>query len=116
MIKYVVDKPESWDKIEAPIKALVKKITDKLKASHTKFVDPDFGPNEKDPFGAISLYGSDPPDPSGSKYPPPENLKWVRPQYADDNAALTEETPAAEEEDDEFAVGGAEKEEEEVVR
>jgi hypothetical protein len=42
-------------------------IIDKLKVNHEKFDDPDFGPNEKDEFGAISLYGSGTPNPAGKE-------------------------------------------------
>ena len=40
-------------------------IIDKLKISHEKFEDPDFGPSAADEFGAISLYGSGTPNPAG---------------------------------------------------
>jgi hypothetical protein len=58
-------------------------VIDKLKQSHTKFEDPDFGPTEKDEYGAISFYGNGKPDPAGSKYPSPDTLKWERPRYDD---------------------------------
>ena len=42
-------------------------IIDKLKISHEKFEDPDFGPSSTDEFGAISLYGSGTPNPAGKR-------------------------------------------------
>lgn len=42
-------------------------IIDKLKINHEKFDDPDFGPTEKDEFGAASLYGSGTPNPAGKE-------------------------------------------------
>lgn len=76
--------PAEQKKIEFKIEAKLKDVINKLKASHEKFEDPDFGPNEKDEFGAMSFYGSALPAPAGSKYPAPETLRWERPQY-DDN-------------------------------
>jgi hypothetical protein len=38
-----------------------------LKVNHEKFDDPDFGPTEKDEFGAASLYGSGTPNPAGKE-------------------------------------------------
>ena len=43
--------------IDRQVEKKVKEVVDKLKVSHEKFTDPDFGPNEKDEFGALSLYG-----------------------------------------------------------
>jgi hypothetical protein len=45
--------------------------------------DPEFGPTEKDPFGAKSMYFSDNDVPSGC--PPPENVVWMRIQNILDN-------------------------------
>lgn len=99
-------------KIESKIEAKVKEIVNKLKSSHEKFEDPDFGPNEKDEFGALSFYGSSLPAPAGSKYPAPETLKWERPIYddskfsdgavADEQEAEEEAEEAENEFDDEF--------------
>lgn len=83
----------------------MKLIVEKLKISHEKFFDPDFGPNDSDPFGAKSLYGLAPPAPAGSKYPTPESLKWDRPMY-DDSKFVHEvevEETSSDNEDDEFA-------------
>lgn len=79
-------------KIETKVESKVKEIINKLKSSHAKFEDPDFGPTEKDEYGAVSFYGPPKakkdgaiPDPAGgSKYPAPHTLKWERPLY-DDN-------------------------------
>ena len=46
---------------------LSSEIIDKLKISHEKFEDPDFGPSSTDEFGAISLYGSGTPNPAGKR-------------------------------------------------
>jgi len=43
--------------IDKKVEAKVKQVVDKLKISHEKFTDPDFGPSDKDEFGALSLYG-----------------------------------------------------------
>jgi hypothetical protein len=107
-------------KINAKVETKVKEIITKLKISHTKFEDPDFGPNDSDEYGAISLYGNGPPNPAGSKYPTPESLKWERPQYDDgkfgaDQSEVKdeEEDEESEEEDDEFGgFGGAESQDE----
>jgi hypothetical protein len=114
-----LDDQSQIEKIDKELEQKVKVIVDKLKISHNKFVDPDFGPNENDEFGAISLYGSSMPAPSGSKYPPPDTLKWERPVYDDQNflhqnevkqAKDTDEEDQNEDEnddfDDEFAPGG----------
>ena len=77
-------------KIEAKVEVKVKEIINKLKASHEKFEDLDFGPNDKDMYGALSFYGSKLPAPAGSKYPAPETLRWERPQY--DDSKFTEST------------------------
>lgn len=79
-----INTPEEIVRIDAKVQEKVKQIIEKLKSSHEKFSDPDFGPNEKDIYGSKSLYGSEPPAPSGSKYPTPESLRWDRPKYADD--------------------------------
>lgn len=86
-------------KINAKVETKVKEIITKLKISHTKFEDPDFGPNDTDEYGAISLYGNGPPNPAGSKYPAPESLKWERPQY-DDGKFSGGQTNEKEEEQD----------------
>lgn len=97
--------PGEQVKIEAVVEKKVKEVVQQLKANHSKFEDPDFGPNEKDEYGAISLYGNCKPDPAGSKYPSPESLRWERPQYADDKfrkeANLDADTVDGEEDDDE---------------
>ena len=107
--------------IESKIEGKVKEIVNKLKASHEKFEDKDFGPNEKDEFGALSFYGTALPAPAGSKYPAPETLKWERPLYEDDkfsnedsdkNEKEEEEEEEAGEFDDEFGYGGFDEEEE----
>jgi hypothetical protein len=88
----------------------VKEIVDGLKANHSKFVDPDFGPNDEDEFGAKSLYGDSKPEPAGSKYPSPDTLRWERPQY-DDNKFSVESEEIKKSEDE--IEGGEENEEEE---
>ncbi len=84
-IKYEIKglQRSDWDKFDEKVEKRVKDIIDKLKQSHTKFEDPDFGPTGKDEFGAVSFYGNGKPDPAGSKYPAPETLKWERPRYDD---------------------------------
>jgi hypothetical protein len=90
-------------KINAKVESKVKEIITKLKISHTKFEDPDFGPTESDEYGAISLYGNAPPNPAGSKYPSPESLKWERPQYDDGKFGVGQtEVKENEEEDEEY--------------
>lgn len=77
------------DKIEVQVENQVKAIVKKLKETHEKFNDNDFGPTEADPDGAISFYGPPPkkgdvkPEPAGSKYPDPATLTWERPHYED---------------------------------
>jgi hypothetical protein len=94
---------EEVKKIDKKVEAKVKEIVDNLKHSQTKFEDPDFGPNEKDEYGAASLYGSAVPDPAaGSKYPAPNTLKWQRPSYDSETFVHTEEKGEGEEEGDEF--------------
>ena len=56
---------KNWDNIDKLVVSKVKEIVDKLKISHEKFSDPDFGPNENDEFGALSLYGPSLPTPVG---------------------------------------------------
>lgn len=90
---------EEQAKINLKVEAKVKEIVNKLKMSHAKFEDPDFGPLESDEFGAKSLYGAAPPDPAGSKYPSPESLMWQRPQY-DDNHFSNGKTGEEDEEED----------------
>ena len=99
-------------KIEAIVEAKVKSIIDKLKASHEKFVDEDFGPTSTDEFGANSFYGSQLPAPAGSKYPKPEDLKWERPQYDDSHFTSTDLKKKGEEDDEEEAEGGDDNDEE----
>lgn len=84
----------------------MKSIVTKLKASHSKFEDSDFGPNENDEYGAKSFYGESNslPDPAGSKYPAPQTLKWERPIYADDKFNNDEAKEEEEEEEDEFGI------------
>ena len=56
-------------------------LVDKLKISHEKFTDQDFGPKavNDDEFGSASV-GPAPPSPVGvSKYPKPDTLRWDRP-------------------------------------
>ena len=72
------------DEINSLVEKKVKGYVEKLKSSHTKFIDEDFGPEEGDEHGAKSLYGTAMPAPAGSKYPRPEDLRWDRPIY-DDN-------------------------------
>ena len=74
--------------IRQHVEPKVKSIIDKLKATSQKFEDPDFGPTENDPRGAISFYGTAMPAPAGSKYPKPEDLRWARQQY-DDNGRFS---------------------------
>lgn len=81
----------------------MKKLIEQVKLSAKKFVDPDFGPNENDKDGAMALYGAKLPDPSGSKYPPPNTLRWARPKYYDATEVFTEDQENEEEEDDEYA-------------
>jgi hypothetical protein len=53
-------------KIELKVEKKVKEIISGLKRSNEKFIDPDFGPNETDEYGAASLYGNGgKPDPAG---------------------------------------------------
>ena len=72
------------EEINSLVEQKVKVYVEKLKSSHTKFIDEDFGPEEGDEHGAKSLYGTAMPAPAGSKYPRPEDLRWDRPIY-DDN-------------------------------
>lgn len=71
-------------KLNLIVEKKVKEYVDKLKSTHGKFEDRDFGPQETDKLGASSLYGTKIPAPAGSKYPRPEDLRWDRPLY-DDN-------------------------------
>jgi hypothetical protein len=113
--------PAEQKKIEAKVEAKVKELVNKLKASHEKFEDSDFGPQESDEFGALSFYGSALPAPAGSKYPAPETLKWERPLYDDskftegqaEEVADDAETVEEDEYEDEF---GFHAEEEDEVR
>jgi hypothetical protein len=81
--------PKIESEVNRKVEKKIREVVDKLKAAHEKFVDPDFGPNDEDPFGAVSLYGTKMPDPALSKYPAPDSLKWERPMYED--AAFTYE-------------------------
>jgi len=101
---------EKFDNIEKEVSKHVRAIVNALKTSHKKFEDPDFGPSDKDQFGALSLYGAAPPAPAGtSKYPAPETLKWERPQYSDDQVG-EEDEEGDEDEDDEFGdFGGGDR-------
>jgi hypothetical protein len=88
-----------------------------LKISHEKFEDVDFGPTEKDEFGAVSFYGTALPAPAGSKYPAPETLRWERPLYDDSKfgaAEAQQEEVVEEEPEDEFGEFGYQEEENEV--
>lgn len=88
------------------VRKKVKEIVQGLKASHAKFLDPDFGPNESDPLGAISLYGAGgSPAPAGTnKYPSPDSLRWDRPQYLDTSKLAGDDIEEGEEDEvDEFA-------------
>jgi hypothetical protein len=93
------EKRTKLDEIESHVEKKVREIIQGLKASHSKFTDPDFGPTESDPLGALCFYGNEPPAPAGtSKYPAPDSMKWERPQYASKNNADESE----EEDSDEF--------------
>jgi hypothetical protein len=99
-------KPKSKiEEIDIAVRKKVKEIVQGLKASHAKFMDPDFGPTENDPLGAIALYGSGgSPAPAGTnKYPSPDSLRWDRPQYLDKSKLAEDERDEEEEEVDEFA-------------
>ena len=100
--------PKEQAKLNLVVEKKVKDYVDKLKSSHTKFEDVDFGPQEADKLGAESLYGPTIPAPAGSKYPRPEDLKWDRPLY-DDNYFSS---AAAGENEDDAQGGGDEKGEE----
>lgn len=43
--------PQDLAKIDSKVELEVKKIIDKLKVSHAKFEDPNFGPTAEDEFG-----------------------------------------------------------------
>eukprot|EP01041_Mallomonas_annulata_P003480 gene3480-6926_t len=96
--------------LDQQVEKKVKEIIAKLKASHSKFEDPDFGPTETDEHGALALYGPNgPPPPTGhSKYPPADTIRWDRPQYADDkfqhhdDGEEVDDDGETEEEEDEF--------------
>lgn len=92
------------EEIDIAVRKKVKEIVQGLKASHAKFMDPDFGPSESDPLGAIALYGPDgSPAPAGTnKYPSPDSLRWDRPQYLD-TSKLAEDDRENEDDYDEFA-------------
>lgn len=76
--------PKEQAKLNLVVEKKIKEYVDKLKSTHSKFEDGDFGPKEVDKLGASSLYGTTIPAPAGSKYPRPEDLRWDRPLY-DDN-------------------------------
>jgi hypothetical protein len=114
---------EQLAKVETKIESKVKEIINKLKTTHEKFFDPDFGPNEKDEFGALSFYGTEIPAPAGSKYPNPESLRWERPIYDDSkflNSGVSEEkvevVEPEESETDEYDEYGSYEEEENQVQ
>jgi hypothetical protein len=96
-------------RIDMQVEKKVKEYIDKLKTTHIKFEDHDFGPQEKDKLGAKSLYGTAIPAPAGSKYPRPEDLKWDRPLYDENyfspDAAKNDNDEAGQQEEpvDEFA-------------
>jgi hypothetical protein len=94
------------DMIEKAVETKVKEIVDRVKATHGKYIDPDFGPTEQDPNGAISLYGNEPPAPAGvNKYPDPATIRWDRPQYEDEGFSKEEEEEEVDEFADDFAGG-----------
>ena len=94
-------KPSKRDHIEKVVERKIKAIVDATKATHSKYADPHFGPTEADPFGALSLYGKEPPTPAGvNKYPSPESMRWDRPHYEN---SFSQEDDVAAEETDEFA-------------
>ncbi len=90
------------EEINSLVEKKVKGYVEKLKSSHTKFIDEDFGPDGGDKYGAKSLYGTAMPAPAGSKYPRPDDLRWDRPVY-DDNYFTSETAEADGEEGDEGA-------------
>lgn len=113
-----IDLEKLEEEFAKSVEKKVKEITDVLKASHSKFEDPDFGPKDDDEHGALALYGpKGPPPPAGhSKYPPPETIRWDRPQYCDtkflhDHDEESEETAEDDEEEDE-EFGGDKKDDE----
>ena len=63
------------EEINSLVEKKVKGYVEKLKSSHTKFIDEDFGPDGGDKYGAKSLYGTAMPAPAGSKYPRPDDLR-----------------------------------------
>lgn len=101
------------ESIRLKVEPKVRDIINSLKSTHSKFQDPDFGPSESDPTGAISMYGHDGmPAPAGtSKYPDPAVLRWDRPHYADTQFDGGEDDENSEEED-EFSSGGGKNEKE----
>lgn len=98
--------PTKRDRIEQMVEKKVMEIVSSCKASRSKWSDPDFGPNESDPLGKLSLYGLEPPAPAGTnKYPSPESMRWDRPQYAEAmqiNAADAADNEEAQDDDEEF--------------
>ena len=92
------------DYVNKEIETFVTSIIKKLKTTHEKFVDVDFGPTEDDEFGAVSFYGNVSPEPAGSKYPKPEQLRWERPLYEDKLGEGEKKDNIEEEEFDEFAL------------
>ena len=82
-----IDGAPSAKEIQVQVEKELSAIVSKLKRDSTKWTDASFGPNDKDPFGALSLYGKiGTPDSVGlSKYPSPESLTWERPVYDDDH-------------------------------
>lgn len=78
----LADTEAIYKKADKMVDAKVKEIVTKLKATHEKWTDPDFGPNASDEYGTKSLY-PETPDPAGSAYTEPKALEWMRPLYAD---------------------------------
>lgn len=105
------------DAIDKQVEKAVKEIVEKLKASHGKFVDADFGPTSEDPHGAKSLYGNDLPTPAGvNKYPAPESIRWDRPQYSDDKFDAEDEgKEKVDEFGDDFGFGGGAEDEVTII-
>lgn len=85
--------------VEKQVEKLAASIIQHCKANHCQFQDPDFGPSDEDEYGARALYGNPPVAPGsagGSKYPPPESLRWDRPQYLTDELDSQHDTQSEE--------------------
>lgn len=78
----LADKDKIIKKADKLVEVKVKEIINKLKTSHEKWTDPDFGPTASDEHAVQSLYPNM-PDPAGSRYTEPKALEWKRPLYAD---------------------------------